>query len=288
MSLRLYPAPPQMVSLTCGWPMKHWGKTVGEPILAEWFKTVMPNLAEKWMTFTVAMKSPLGPKVPWNYLSMDGLFVVEGLYNGPYSEALSSAKDLLELGKEEQLKCSLTNFTSFKKWHDQAWFASEGPIPFRTYMAGTFAQPDFDSAAHAKLVADTVVALPIDAVNMMFGVQLGGKVSKPDSDSAVSANFRSAQFLQENDADWNFEWADKSQIAWARNVGDSIKAQKGFRGAYLNECDPNKPRGEYEDAFWGNQTFAKLQDVKQKWDSRSVFNCEQGVYNRPAQHTVVV
>merc|ERR1712166_306504 len=106
----------------------------------------------------------------WNYVSMNGLLLVEGLYNGPYSEALSSAKAVLELGKADQLNCSLTNFTSFKKWHDQAWFADEGPIKFRTYMAGTFAQPDFDSTAHAKLVADTVVALPVDAVNMMFGV----------------------------------------------------------------------------------------------------------------------
>ena len=75
-------------------------------------------------------------------------------------------------------------------------------------MANSFAQPHFDAKAHAKLLTDTVTALPLNAVNMMFGVQLGGKVSAvaPNSTS-ISPAFRGALFMQENDADWNFERA---------------------------------------------------------------------------------
>ena len=191
MRFRVHNAPSQMVSMSCAWPLKHSGKRVGEPILAEWLNTVMPELPDKWTFYTVAMRTPLGPQVSkFNYLTMNGLLIVEGLYNGAYDQemidsiegstlsltliltpilTLDSIEGLRQLGKSDQLKCELKNYTTFKLWHDQAWFASEGPIAFRTYMASSFAQPNFDRIAHAKLVTDTVTALPINAINMFYG-----------------------------------------------------------------------------------------------------------------------
>ena len=213
---------------------------------------------------------------------MNGLLIVEGLYNGPYDQAMfDSVKAVLELGKADQLKCEFTNHTSFKAWHDKSWFASEGPILFRTYMASSFAQPHFNRTAHAQLVIDTVTALPLDAINMMFGVQLGGKVSQPDggvASTAVSPAFRSAVMMQENDSDWNFEWADKPQIKWARRVGDAVASLEGFSGSYVNEPDPSKGQGSSEDLFWGKQAFAGLQKVKRKWDPADMLNCHQCVH----------
>ena len=106
------------------------------PILEAWAHDIMPALPDAWHFYTVAMKLPLGPKVPkFNPLTMNGLLVVEGLFNGAWGGAmLDSAAPLLALGKEEQLKCTFTNHSTFKAWHDQAWFADEGPIPFRTYV----------------------------------------------------------------------------------------------------------------------------------------------------------
>lgn len=161
--------------------MQRNNKPVGQPILADWLRT-MPSLENEWQFFTVAMKRPLGPKVlKWNTLTMNGLVVIEGLYNGPYGQRMRASVDaVVALGKAEQLECEFTNHSSFKAWHDQAWFADEGPVAFRTYMASSFTQPHFNRTAHAALVTDTVTALPADAINMMFGVQLGGKVSQPD------------------------------------------------------------------------------------------------------------
>jgi len=281
MSLRVHTAPRQMVSLSCAWPLSRGGKRAGQPIVADWHASIMPYLPKEWQFYNVAMKSPLGPKVPgWNYLTMNGVFIVEGLYNGAWSQGmLDSVEPLLQLGKEEQLKCDFSNFSSFHEWHSQAWFASEGPIDFRVQLASSFAQPNFDHEAHAKLMVDTVTALPANAVNMMFGVQLGGKVANPDQETSISANFRNALFFQENDADWNFGRADEHQVAWAREVGDAMAALDGFSGSYLNEPDPSKARGVYEDLFWGNETFAALQAVKQQWDPESMFECKQCVHN---------
>jgi hypothetical protein len=161
----------------------------------------MPSLPKEWMFYTMGMRTPLGPHVPkFNYVTMNGLIIVEGLYNGPADQMLNSTAGLMNLGKAYQLKCELANFTTFKSWHDQSWFASEGPIAFRTYMASSFAQPEFDHIAHAKLVTDTVTSLPLNAINMMFGVQLGGAVSQKGAQTSVSADFRSALMMQENDS----------------------------------------------------------------------------------------
>lgn len=282
---RVHPAPKQVVSLSCAWPLSRNKQRVGESILAKWTKDVMPALPDKWHFYTVAMKRPLGPKVPkFKTFTMNGLLIVEGLYNGEWgSDMLDAAAPVLGLGRDEQLKCDFANFTSFKAWHDQAWFADEGPIKFRTFMASSFVGPNVDQAAHAKLLTDTVTSLPFTAINMMFGVQLGGKVSHPTGGlnaTSISPAFRNAMFMQENDADWNFKWADKNQIAWAKNVGDAVAALAGVSGSYMNEPDPSKARGQYEELFWGQQNFHALQKIKGQWDKKALFNCEQCVYNK--------
>jgi hypothetical protein len=77
--------------------------------------------------------------------------------------------------------------------------------------------------------------------------------------------------------DWNLKWADDNQIKWARRVGDAVAALKGFRGSYLNEPDPSKGPGQYEDMFWG-KNFGDLQAVKRKWDPADNMNCWQCVH----------
>lgn len=296
MTVRLHPAPRQMVSLSCAWPLVDKGVRVGVPILETWTRDLMPSLPNEWTFFTAAMRSPLGPKAPgFNWLTMNGVLALEGLYNGEWNDEAGSnmlhpsIEAVLRMGTQNgSLHCALANHTSFRAWHAQAWFADEGPISFRTYMASSFAQPGFDSTHHAKLVVDKVTQLPIDAINMMFAVQLGGKVSSlgggDGSDggvrgsTSVSKAFRTAVMMQENDSDWNLPRADEHQIDWATTTGNAFAALKGFEGAYLNEPDPSLPRGEYEDRFWGDN-FGELQRVKRKWDAAGLFNCNQSVYN---------
>jgi hypothetical protein len=47
----------------------------------------------------------------------------------------------------------------------------------------------------------------------------------------------------------------------------------------MNEPDPSKARGEYEQLFWGATNFARLQSVKRKWDNRTAFDCRQCVHS---------
>ena len=50
---------------------------------------------------------------------MNGLFTLDGLYNGVYDEAAAAAiEPILNLEVDGQLYCELKNFTSLKAWHD--------------------------------------------------------------------------------------------------------------------------------------------------------------------------
>jgi len=281
LTFQVYKAPTQMVSMQCAWPFKHSGKEVAEPLIAELMGSILPKMPDEWMWYSAAMKTPLGPKgLGFNYLTMNGVFVIDGLYNGAWSpEMLASVAPVQALGKEEQLGCKLTNWTSFKGWHDKAWFSTEGPIAYRTYMASSFAQGGFDASGLANLMASTTIGLPETAVNMMFGVQLGGKVARPDGNTSVGPALRNALFMQENDADWTSARKDAEEIAGCTALGDAVANVTGMKGAYLNEPDPGKVEGQYEDLFWGSATFAELQSVKNKWDPNAMFQCHQCVHN---------
>eukprot|EP00756_Hemistasia_phaeocysticola_P018458 Hpha_TRINITY_DN15596_c3_g3::TRINITY_DN15596_c3_g3_i1::g.105298::m.105298 len=281
LTVKVYQAPKQMVSLQCAWPFKHSGRIVAEPLIAKFYESILPKMPDEWMFYSAAMKTPLPAGVGgFNYLTMNGAFVVDGLYNGEYSPAmLDAVSDLLALGKDDQLKCDLKNWTSFKAWHAKAWFASEGPVLYRTYMASSFAQEGFDATGLAGLMSGTVTALPETSVSMMFGVQLGGKVARPDADSSVGPTLRNGLFMQENDADWTAAKKDEEEIASCRALGDAVANITGLEGAYLNEPDPSKGEGQYEDLFWGNTTFARLQKIKKQWDPNSTFACHQCVHN---------
>ena len=66
----------------------------------------------------------------------------------------------------------------------------------------------------------------------------------------------------------------------ARHFSAATGATSGtFAKTLFREPDPSKPRGQYEDLFWGATTFKSLQAVKAKWDPTAVFDCHQCVYN---------
>jgi len=285
MTLNVYSAPSSLVALSMSWPFIHNDLRVGEPILIDWLESIQHNLPDAWTFYTVSMKeAPKGiaPFIAPGFDSktMDGVLNLVGLYNGPWDQSmLDSVTRLMQLGQQEQLLCKLKNFTSFKKWHDQVWFASEGLTPYRSYMASYFTQPELNASELARVLIDAVIELPHGTVNMQYGVQLGGKISRPDSASSVSADFRTALMMQQTGASWHKVADDDANIAWVNKVGNTIASMDGVRGAYLNEASPAAISG-YEELFWGNnQTFKKLQNIKDDMDPLDTFECFQCVYS---------
>jgi len=96
------------------------------------------------------------------------------------------------------------------------------------------------------------------------------------STSAVSDAFRGSEMLIEADANWVTKMSDEKEIDWTRDAGDNIHNLDDFKGAYVNEPDPQIE--DYEDRFWGDN-FAKLQDVKKRIDKANVLGCWQCVYS---------
>merc|ERR1719311_206045 len=100
------------------------GEPAGEAVLARWLGDVQPKLPEAWMFYTIVMQTPIPGAVwpsGWNPLTMKGLLLLEGLHLGP--DAAATVQTVMELGKERQLECKLTQRPSFVAWHKAMFFA---------------------------------------------------------------------------------------------------------------------------------------------------------------------
>lgn len=71
---------------------------------------------------TLKSPVPFNKQMPkWNS-SLHGLIVLDGLYLGSsWGDAVSSIASITEFHPEWQLKCGLTNMSSFKEWCVGDW-----------------------------------------------------------------------------------------------------------------------------------------------------------------------
>ncbi|GMH56625.1 hypothetical protein TrRE_jg9583 [Triparma retinervis] len=178
------------------------------------------------------------------------------------------------VGEEIVGDCSFANHTSLKAWHDTRWFGKV-PMKMRNYMATSFAQQGFDGKNVAKITIEAV----INSENMMssfFGIQTGGAVREGSEGSAVSDAFRGSEMLLEADANWITKMNDEKEINWTKGIGDDVHNLDDFKGAYVNEPDPQIE--DFEDRFWGDK-FEKLQEIKRRVDVGDIFWQWQGVYS---------
>ena len=142
-------------------------------------------------------------------------------------------------------------------------------------MATSFAQQGFDGKNVAKITIEAV----INSENMMssfFGIQTGGAVREGSEGSAVSDAFRGSEMLLESDANWVTKMNDEKEINWTKGIGDDVHNLDDFKGAYVNEPDPQIE--DFEDRFWGDK-FEKLQEIKRRVDVGDIFWQWQGVYS---------
>lgn len=57
-------------------------------------------------------------------------------------------------------------------------------------------------------------------------------------------------------------------------VTASIGAVSGYsdqQAGYVNEADPNER--DWQAVFWGKETYARLLEIKKKYDRHGVFSC---------------
>jgi FAD/FMN-containing dehydrogenase len=95
-------------------------------------------------------------------------------------------------------------------------------------------------------------------------------------DSATAFANRHAAFNMSGMSTWESPDDDDEQIAWARGFGDGLGPYSSRGGGYLNYMGSDEPLERVQAAF-GAEKFARLREIKQKFDPDNVFRQNQNI-----------
>ena len=110
-------------------------------------------------------------------------------------------------------------------------------------------------------------ALPTD-FSVMELYQLGGAVARVRADETAIA-FREAPYFYVVDSTWDDPAEDEAMIGWVRSVDEAFAPVRRY-GRYLNLASDNDP--ESVRYAYGEPTYARLNEVKTKYDPDGVFS----------------
>ena len=149
-----------------------------------------------------------------------------------------------------------------------------GEIPFglRHYWKGHFvtAMPDeliefaVEHFARRRSQRGSVLIEPLQ-----------GHARRVPDDATAFAN-RHAAFNMSGISIWESPEDDDEQIAWARAFGDGLGPYSSRGGGYLNYMGSDEPLERVQAAF-GVEKFARLRELKRKFDPDNVFRQNQNI-----------
>jgi FAD/FMN-containing dehydrogenase len=148
----------------------------------------------------------------------------------------------------------------------------EIPFGFRHYWKGHFVSglPDelidfvVDHYARRTSPLGTVLIEP-----------LRGEATRVPDDATAFAN-RHAAFNLSGISAWQSPADDDEQIAWARDFGAGVEPWSTRGGGYLNYMSRDEPLERVEAAF-GAEKFARLRELKRKYDPGNLFRQNQNI-----------
>ena len=152
---------------------------------------------------------------------------------------------------------------------------ADGLLERETYAAKSIVADRARLGGERPFTDDAVIAL-IDVMRSAPGGAilidaLGGGATAGRVD-ATAFPHRNAFAVMQLIASWSSgDGAD--QIAWLRSAHAALRPQIG-NGAYVNYIDPDL--ANWQDAYWG-PNYARLRDVKKRYDPDRVFDFPQAV-----------
>jgi FAD/FMN-containing dehydrogenase len=104
---------------------------------------------------------------------------------------------------------------------------------------------------------------------------LHGAPKETDATAGV-VGFRNAAFNVSATATWQDPALDEEQIAWARETAAAIEPWSFSGGGYVNYMQADEPIERVRAAF-GEETFARLQALKKRYDPSNVLRRNQNI-----------
>ena len=149
-----------------------------------------------------------------------------------------------------------------------------GEIPFglRNYWKGHFVTALPDELVEFIVEHFARRESPLGSVLIE---SLQGHARRVPDDATAFAN-RHAAFNLTGISIWESPDDDDEQIAWARAFGDGVAPYSSRGGGYLNYMGSDEPLERVQAAF-GAEKFARLRELKRKFDPDNVFRQNQNI-----------
>lgn len=149
------------------------------------------------------------------------------------------------------------------------YYGRKGPIYFKNASAGLYRDKE-----DILKVSERLFALVADNRGIVFQVNtLGGKIADPDREQASCYPHRDLSYLGELQAYWDREGQEEPLLA-AFEAIQALFQDSGIRAHYRNY--PDIQFKDWETAYYG-QHYARLQQVKRRYDSENLFRYPQSI-----------
>jgi FAD/FMN-containing dehydrogenase len=149
-----------------------------------------------------------------------------------------------------------------------------GEIPFglRHYWKGHFVKAMPDELI--EFVVEHFARRPSQLGGVLIE-PLQGHAKRVPEDATAFAN-RHAAFNVSGMSTWESADDDNEQVAWARGFADGVGPYSSRGGGYLNYMGADEPLERVQAAF-GAEKFARLRELKRKFDPDNVFRQNQNI-----------
>lgn len=237
--------------------------------LHSFFREFVATLPEEVGTISSFVTLPAAPHIPEDLHGTKTAAILV-CYAGDVEEGREILRPLSEFGSPLLDTIAPTTFVSHQKILDAG-----APAGLRNYEKTQYLSALSDEAVKT-IVEYMENAISVDSKIIIF--QLGGQISRvPDGDSAYT--HRDAAYALMITSVWKHPGEDESHVEWARNLWSAMQpyATGGF---YVNFMDDDDGEDRVRAAY-GEEKYARLVDLKNRYDPTNFFRLNQNIKPAP-------
>jgi FAD/FMN-containing dehydrogenase len=255
---RLHPVGPTAF----GGPLFYPGELAGD--ILRFYRDWAPSAPDELTTLVSLATAPPAPFIPEEWHGRR-IVIVPGLWAGDADEGASAMQPLRELGEPVADLVGPIPYVAMQTLLDALW----GPGAHNYFKAGWMRALD----DHA---IDTLVSFHENASSPKSEIhvhQMGGAVSRVPADATAFGD-RNGDFLLNIIASTFTADGFTEAVQWAQDLHAAIEPSLSG-GSYVNflpEEGEQRVRASY-----GEQTFARLQTLKNEYDPSNLFHLNQNV-----------
>lgn len=228
------------------------------------YRDFVEQAPEELVTALAIVQAPPAPFVPPELVGTPVLGVIM-LYVGDVSEGEEVARGLRQIGPPAMDLVQPVPYTAF-----QAMLDDFSPTGWQNYHRGMHLSGLPDAAIDAFVESGPQRLSPIDQA-IIF--RHGGAIARVSSDFSPFGN-RDAVYMAHPLACWENPADDDVNIAWCKQFSDAM-APFATGGVYLN-FEQNEG-ADHVRAGYDEASYARLVELKDKWDPTNVFRVNQNI-----------